>query len=404
MAKYIVILGSLDTKGEEVDFLRRIIAVEGGLPFVIDTGVLNSPTTAADVTRNQVAEAADSSIPELIQANDKANALVAMAEGAGRILHELFQKGHLGGLISIGGSRGTALSTRVMQSIPVGIPKLMVSTMASGNTPFGPYTGTKDIMMMHSIADILGVNAILRPILTNAAAAVVAMSRVAAPVDRKDKRVLAASVLGTTTELVGRIKSIIEKNNYELIAFHAVGSGGRAMEEFIDSGLIEAVFDVTLCEMTAMVVDGAFGAGPNRLRAAGRKGIPQVLAPGGIDFIIEGSPEKLPAKYQERKIMIHTPTITLVRTTAEELTAVGRVVAERLAEGKGPAAVILPLQAFSAFSVRGQPLHDPVADQAFIEAFKSRVPPTIEVIELDTHINDPQVCDTATRWMLEKLG
>lgn len=404
MIRYVAILGTLDTKGAEVDFLRQVVRAEGGEPLVIDTGVLAKPTVEADVTRHQVAEAVGSSIEELIQKGDKSHALVVMAEGASHILRQLFQKGQLGGVLSIGGSRGTALSTRVMQSLPVGVPKLMVSTIASGHNSFGPYVGTKDITLMHSVADILGINAVTRPIFTNAAAAIVAMSRVGAPVRRGEKRVLTASMLGVSTMLVGQIQALMDPDANEVIAFHAVGTGGRSMEELIDSGLVEGVFDVTSGELTALVVDGPFTAGPDRMRAAGRRGIPQVIAPGGVDFIIEGPLDELPAKYRDRKIMVHTPTITLVRTSSEEMAAVGRLIAERLTESTGPAAAILPQRGFGWFAMEGQPLHDPESDRAFIEAFKAHVAARVEVVELDTHLNDPLVGETAVRLMKDMLG
>jgi len=403
MVKYVAILGTLDTKGAEVDFLRQVVSAEGGAPLVVDTGVLGESTIEADVTRHQVAETAESSIEELIRRGEKSHALVVMAEGASRVLQQLLQKGQLGGVLSIGGSRGTALSTRVMQSLPVGVPKLMVSTMASGQNPFGPYVGTKDVTLMHSVADILGINAVTRPIFTNAAAAIVAMSRVGAPVQRGEKQVLSASMLGVSTALVGQIQALMEPD-CEVIAFHSVGTGGRSMEGLIESGLIEGVFDVTPGEMTQLLVGSSFTAGPDRMRAAGRRGIPQVITPGGVDFIIAGPLEELPAKYRDRKIMVHTPTITLVRTSSEEMAAVGRLIAERLAESTGPAAAILPLRAFGWFAMEGQPLHDPESDRAFIEAFKARVPARVKVVELDTHLNAPLVGETAVQLMKNMLG
>jgi len=403
MIRYVVILGTLDTKGAEVDFMRRVVRAEGGKPLVVDTGVLGKPTTEADIARRQVAGAAGSSIETLIQKGDKAHALVVMAEGASRLLRRLLEEGKLGGVLSVGGSRGTALSTRVMQSLPVGIPKLMVSTIASGQNTFGPYVGTKDITLMHSVADILGINAVTRPILTNAAAAIVAMSRVGVRVRRGEKRVLSASMLGVSTALVGQIQALMTQDDCEVIAFHAVGAGGRAMEELIDDGLIEGVFDVTPGEITQHLTGSLFSAGPNRMRAAGRQGIPQIIAPGGVDFIIEGPLEELPARYRGRKIMVHTPTITLVRTSPEEMAAVARLIAERLAESTGPAAAILPLRAFGWFAREGQPLHDPEADRAFIETFRVHVPARVQVVEMDTHLNAPGVGETVVRLMKEML-
>jgi len=222
-------------------------------------------------------------------------------------------------------------------------------------------------------------------------------------VQRGEKAILTASMLGVSTALIGQIGALLAETS-EVIAFHAVGTGGRAMEELIDGGLVEGGFEVTPGEMTALAVDGPFSAGPERMRAAGRRGIPQVVAPGGLDFIIEGPVETLPARYRGRKTMAHTPTISLVRTSAEEMAQVARLIAGRLAESRGPAAAILPLQAFGWFAREGQPLHDPESDRAFIETFKAHAPPAVKIVELDTPLNDPLVAETAARLMNEMLG
>jgi uncharacterized protein (UPF0261 family) len=404
MTRHVVILGSLDTKGPEVRFLRERVLAEGGAPLVVDTGVLDGPTIPAEVSRQQVVEAAGSSIEALIGKGDKAHALVTMAEGASIVLRDLLKEGRLGGVLSIGGSRGTALSTRVMQSLPVGVPKLMVSTMASGHNPFGPYVGTKDITLMHSVADVQGINAVTRPIFTNAAAAITAMSRVGQRVHRSSRRVMTASMLGVTTTLVGQIQALMERKEGEVIAFHAVGTGGRSMEELIEDGIVEGVFEVTPGEMTALVVDGPFSAGPERMKAAGRQGIAQIIAPGGLDFIIEGPKDELPERYRGRQTMIHTPTISLVRTSAGEMEQVARLIADRLSGSSGPAAAILPLRAFGWFAREGQPLHNPESDRAFIDTFKAHAPASVRIIEMDTHLNDPEVGETAVGLMQEMLG
>jgi uncharacterized protein (UPF0261 family) len=404
MTRYVFILGSLDTKGAEVGFLRQKVLDEGGQALVVDTGVLGDATIPADIDRQTVASAGGGSIQELIEAGDKSHALVVMANGASRLLGEYLARGELGGVLSIGGSRGTALGTQVMQTLPVGVPKLMVSTIASGQNTFGPYVGTKDVTLMHSVADIQGVNTVTRPIFTNAAAAIVAMSRVGSRIQRGERRVLSASMLGVTTDLVSQIQASLAPQACEVIAFHAVGAGGMAMEELIASGVVEGVFDITPGEMTQFHVGGKFSAGPKRMCAASQRGIPQVVAPGGVDFIIEGPLDELPARYRGRQVMMHTPTITLVRTSTEEMAAVGEMIAERLSESKGPAGMILPKQSFGWFAMRGQPLHDPAADQAFIRAFKQRVSARVEVVEMDTYMNDPRVASQAVEMMTAMLG
>lgn len=399
MPRYVAILASLDTKSEEAAFLRDVIRAEGGTPLLVDTGVLGQPGIQADISREEVARAAGTTLEEIIRAGDKARALVAMADGASRVLLRLLADGQLGGVLSIGGSRGTALGTRVMQSLPVGIPKLMVSTMASGPTPFGPYVGTKDVTLMHSVADIGGVNSVTRVVLGNAARAITAISRASTPVIKTKPCVLAATMLGASTALVEQIRRAMTSGDCEVIAFHAVGTGGRAMEELVAEGLIDGVFDVSPTELLAHVVGGPFSAGPDRMRAAGHRGIPQVVAPGGLDFIIEGPPETLPGRYAGRKIMRHTPTITLVRPSPEEMRAVASLIAERLAESRGPAAIIIPLRGFSAFSTEGQPLHDAESDRAFVEAIRAQVPSRVELVELDAALNDAVIAETAVRLM-----
>jgi uncharacterized protein (UPF0261 family) len=404
MGRHIVILGSLDTKAAEIAFLRAAVRAQGGEPLVLDTGVLGEPGIEADVTRHQVAAAAGTTIAELISRGDKSHALLCMAEGAARLVLQMLREGRLGGVLSIGGSRGTALGTRVMQTLPVGVPKLMVSTMASGHNSFGPYVGSKDVTLMHSVADVMGINAVTRPIFGNAAAAIVAMSRVGAPVRRAEATVFAASMLGASTPLVSHIRTRVAGEGGELIAFHAQGTGGRSMEEMIEGGLVDGVFDVSPGEVVAELLAGPYSAGPDRMRAAGRRGIPQVVAPGGVDFIIlDGPLEALPTRYRGRKTLQHTPALSLVRTSAAEMAAAGRAIAARLAESTGPAAAILPRRGFGAFSTPGQPLWDPEADRAFAEAFKASAPSRVRILELDAALNDPPVAEAAVRLMREMM-
>lgn len=404
MTKSIVILGSLDTKGTETEFLRQRVQAEGGSPLVMDTGVLGEASIAADVTRHQVAAAGGSSIAALIDGRDKTHALVTMAQGAAKLLGEMLQRGELGGVLSIGGSRGTALSTRVMQSLPLGVPKVMVSTIASGEYTFGPYVGTKDVMMMHSVTDVQGINTLTRAIFTNAAAAVVGMSRSARPLQTDGKRVFTASMLGVSTALVSQIQKLMEARHSEVIGFHAIGSGGRSMEELIaSSDLVQGMFDLTPGEIVQEIAHSSCSAGPERMLAASRRGIPVVASTGGLDFIITGPLEGLPAEYLARKVMQHTPTVSLVRTSIDEMRQAGRIIAERLSQSKGPAAMILPLEAFGWFAREGQPLHDPASDRAFMESFKQHVSARVQVVEMDTHLNDPLVGETAVQLMENML-
>jgi uncharacterized protein (UPF0261 family) len=400
----VVVLASLDTKAEEADFVCQVVRDEGGEPLLVDTGVLGRPRTRADVSRHQVAEAAGTTIASVIAAKDQAQALVVMADGARHIVDELFEQGRLGGILSIGGSRGTALGTRVMQALPIGIPKLMLSTMATGQTPFGPYVGTRDVTMMPSVADVLGVNVVTRPILTNAAVAITAMARAGTPILPGTGQVFAATMLGATTPLVEEIRRRVSAGGRQLVAFHATGTGGRVMEELIDEGVVHGVFDVSLSEIVGWLAGGPFSAGAHRLEAAGRRGIPQVIVPGGIDFVIEGPPNSLPERYAGRHTLCHTPTITLVRTSADELRALARYIGERVADGAGPVAVVLPRSGFSRFSIAGEPLHEPETDRAFVEALVDALPARCHVVELEADVNDAQVAESAVQLMDEMLG
>lgn len=400
MAPYVVILGSLDTKGTEVAFLRRCVEEEGGYPFVVDTGVLAEATVPADVGREDVAAAAGTTIAALIAAGDKSAALEQMATGATHIVLSLLRQGHLGGVLSLGGSRGTGLSTRVMQALPVGVPKLMISTMASGQNRFDPYVGTKDVTLMHSVADVQGINPVTRPIFRNAAAAITAMSRTGHPLQPGTVPAYGASMLGASTALLGQIEELLDPDAEQLVAFHATGTGGRALEELIEQGIFQGVFEVTPAEVLQQLVGSPFTAGAERMLAAAQAGLPQVVAPGGLDFIIAaGPPESLPARYRARKLMAHTPTITIVRTSAEEMAAVARLIAERLAAATGPAAFILPTHAYSCFALPGQPLHDPESDRAFATVLEKHLPPAVELVKLETDLNDPLVARTAVDLM-----
>ncbi len=363
--RVVAILGTLDTKAREIDFVRQVVLEEGGVPLVIDTGVLGRPGISADIGREEVAEAGGGSIEGLIAAGDKADAL---------------------------------------RALPIGVPKLMGSTLASGPMPFGPYVGTKDVTLMHAVADILGVNAVTRPILRNAAAAITAMSRVGAPVTPGPRPTLAATMLGTSTPLVDQIRGRMGESGYDTVAFHATGTGGRSMEALIGQGIFKGVFDVTLTEIVAWLTDGPHSAGPERMEGAASRGLPQVIAPGGLDQIILGPPDSVPPRYAGRKKLLHTPRITVVRTSAQELAKAARAVAQRLGRSKGPVAVILPLRGFSVVSTEGQPLHDPQADRAFIETIQEALPTHIRTVELDTHINDVKVAGAATELMLEMLA
>lgn len=393
MTKPIAIIGTLDTKGHEVAYLRDQVRSRGHKVWIVDPGVLGEPAIEADFTREQVARAGGGELAALVAAGDKGRAIQTMIDGTRAIVVRLYAEGKLGGVLAVGGGQGTAIGTAAMQALPIGVPKVMVSTMASGQNVFEPYVGTSDVTLMHSVADILGVNAITRRIFANAAAAVVAMAEASEAVEESGRVVVGATMLGLTTPCVLRAKDLLDAAGYELVAFHPNGTGGRSMERLIDQGLIEGVLDISTQELTGHVCHGLFDAGPDRLTAAGRLGIPQVVAPGGTDYIVLGPLDSLSPEHQSRSLIIHNPNITLVRTAREEMAEVGKLMARRLNRASGPAAVLVPLGGFSFSDRPGHAFFDPESKAALIEALRQDLAPGVELSTIDAHINDPIFAD-----------
>jgi len=390
----IVIIGTLDTKGPETGLVRDEVARRGYAPLVIDPGILGEPAIAADVTRQQVARAGGHELEDLIASGDKHQCQQAMIDGLVQVVARLHDEGQVAGVVAVGGAQGTAMATAAMRALPVGIPKVMVSTVACGQTPFGPYVGTKDITMIHSVADILGLNRVTERILAQAAAAVTAMAAVevskegSGTNDGAARELVAITQAGITTPGVMGIKDRLEGMGFEVIAFHCNGIGGQAMEEMILEGVITGVVDFTPHEITDLLYGGLMPAMPGRLEAAGRMGIPQVVTPGATDIRLHGRPEELPEELRGRACVQHTPTHTHVRSSAEEMAAVARFIAERLGEGNGPRALMIPLRGFSTLNREGEVLFDEESNQAFVRAMEEALSPEVELIKVDAHIND----------------
>jgi uncharacterized protein (UPF0261 family) len=320
-----------------------------------------------------------------------------MAEGAAKVTREFFDQGEISGVISLGGGSGTVVGTRAMRTLPVGIPKVMVSSMASGN--MRPYVGTSDITMMYSVVDISGLNRISRQILRNAALAVCGMAEAKeeeAPVDRP---LIAATMFGVTTPCVTEAKRILEENGYEVLIFHANGPGGMAMEQLIGEGQIQAVLDITTTELPDELCGGKGSAGPHRLEKAGEMGIPQVVVPGAMDMV-NYFPDAIPPQFRNRLLYVHNPATTLMRTNEEENRQLAESMARKLSRAKGPVVVYIPLRGFSAIDAPGQPFFSPEANRAFIEALKTNLPSRISVIEKDMHINDPSFARALVKALL----
>lgn len=388
MGKNIVLIATLDTKGNEAAFIRDEIRARRHHPIVIDAGVQGKPRIPATYTRQQVARAAGSTLKGLVEGNDRGIAVAAMARGVENVVRKLYARAELDAVIGIGGSAGTTIATQAMRALPVGIPKMMVSTLASGNTR--PYVGTKDITLMYSVVDISGLNRVSRAVFANAAAAVCAMAT-ARRFSKADRPLLAATMFGVTTPCVEKVRSALESDaaGYEMLVFHATGTGGQAMEGLVRDKLLSGVVDITTTELADELVGGVLSAGPDRLEAAGEAGIPQVICPGAIDMVNFGPRDTVPQKWAHRKFHQHNPTVTLMRTTPEENRRLGEWTAEKLNKAKGPTAVLLPLRGVSQIDAPGQPFYDPEADAAYREGLKSKIDAAkIPVREIDAHIND----------------
>lgn len=396
----IVVVGTLDTKGSEVGFLRDTIAKTGHTPLVVDTGILGQPAIAADISREQVAEAGGEPLQSLIERKDKAHAQAVMIRGLETVITQLYASGDLQGIVAVGGAQGTAIATAGMRKLPVGIPKVMLSTVACGMTTFGPYVGTKDIAMIHSVADISGLNRVTYMLLAQAAHTVVGMASARAP-DASGRELVAITQAGITTPGVMEIKDSLERRGFEVIAFHCNGIGGQAMEEMILEGVIQGVIDFSPHEITDYLYGGLMPAHPDRLSAAGQMGIPQIVVPGGTDIRLYGVGADLPEELRQRPTVQHTPTHTHVRTSADEMAGVAHFIASRLNAARGPRAAIVPLRGFSMLNRQGSPLFDPLANQAYSQTLKAELSSEVRYIEVDAHINDAEFARVCVETFLD---
>jgi len=400
--KTIALIGTFDTKGEEFCFLRDQIESAGLRTLMIDVGVLDSPSFAVDISQAEVAAAAKEDLAQLRAEQNRGRSVTVMALGARTILLRLFAQAAIDGVVSLGGSAGTSIATAAMRELPYGFPKLMVSTLASGDTK--PYVGTKDICMMPSVLDISGLNRVSRRILSNAAGAICGMVA-AEPAGLLDQRqAIAATMFGVTTPCVTAARRMLEQRGYEVLVFHATGAGGQAMEQLIADGAVRAVLDITTTELADELVGGVLTAGPHRLEAAGSKGIPQLICPGAIDMVNFGPAETVPAHFRNRQLYVHNPTVTLMRTTPEECAEIGRLTATKLNQATGPVTVLIPLQGVSALDKSGMPFHSPAALNAYRQALKAALSPAIRLVELDAHINDDSFALAAVDLLMESLA
>lgn len=400
MRRTVGIIGTLDTKGPDFAFLRDAITKAGCDVLVIDTAVVGDPAFEPDVTREEVARAGGVDLAKLIEVRDRGEAVGAMARGVAEVARRLYEEGKIHGLIGMGGGAGTLIGSSAMRALPVGVPKLLVSTVASGDV--APYVGITDITMMHSVVDVSGVNSISRTIYTNAAAAIAGMvqSEVAAG---DDKPIIGATMFGNTTRAVNHARGLLEQQGYEVLVFHATGAGGRSMEALVDDGHIAGVLDMTTTEWADQLCGGVLSAGPNRLEAAGRAGIPQVVVPGCLDMCNFWARPTVPEKYKDRTFYEWNPNITLMRTTVEENRQLGEIFAEKLNAATGPVEVLVPMRGLSEIDIEGKPFHLPEANEAFVESLRAKLRPDIEIRIFDTDINDPAFATASVETLVGML-
>ncbi|MEJ5274966.1 MAG: Tm-1-like ATP-binding domain-containing protein [Thermogemmata sp.] len=425
----VLLIGTLDTKGEEYRYVRDSLVKAGLEVITADAGVLGPPAFEPEVPRESLFRLGGVDYAIVRAAGDRGQAVAAAAQGAAHLAQELYQAGRLSGILGLGGSAGTTIATAAMRVVPLGVPKLMVSTLASGQVQ--PYVGTRDILMLHSVVDIAGLNRISRQVLDTAVAAMQGMAQAyerrrvfpKAPSAAEfandlgdqsqatsrgvpassDKPVIAATMFGVTTPCVQAARQHLEAAGYEVVVFHATGTGGRTMEELIRDGWIAGVLDITTTELADELVGGILSAGPDRLTAAAMCGIPQVVSVGALDMVNFGPPLTVPEQFRCRRLHAHNPNVTLMRTTPQEMDRLGKEIAEKTSASRGPTAVVLPLRGVSALDAEGQPFWWPEADHALFQSIRNWIAPQVRLVELDLHINDPAFARTCAELLLEML-
>jgi uncharacterized protein (UPF0261 family) len=383
----VALLGTLDTKGGEYAFLRDRVREHGVDVLLIDAGILGEPLVVPDIGRDEVAAAGGTDIASLVEADDRGAAIAAMSRGAAEIVLALHADGRIDGVLGLGGSGNSTIIAESMRALPVGVPKLLVSTVASGDTR--PYMGAVDITMTYSVVDIAGINRISAKVMTNAAAMIAGAVTARTPELGVEKPLIGASMFGVTTAAVTAARERLEELGYEVLVFHATGAGGQSMEALARAGFLAGVLDTTTTELADELVGGVLSAGPDRLEAAGAEGVPQVVSLGALDMVNFGPRETVPSVFHDRNLYVHNATVTLMRTTPDETLELGRLIGKKLSAAVGPTVLFVPLRGVSAIAVSGQVFHDPEADAALLRGLDETLSPTVERHDMDTDINDP---------------
>ncbi len=402
MSGTVLLVGALDTKGVEYAFVKDLIEAAGLETLVVDFGVMGQPAFEPDVSRTEVASAGGGDLAYLASGTHKDEAMRTMAQGLASVVERLYAEGRFDGVLGMGGSGGTSIATAAMRTLPVGVPKLMVSTVGGGDV--SAYAGSKDITFMPSVVDVAGINRLSRAIYANAAGAIAGMVQTEAEASAQERPLIAASMFGNTTAAVDHARGLLEAEGYEVLVFHATGSGGRTMEDLISDGYIAGCLDMTTTELADEICGGVFSAGPDRVQAAPRQGIPTVVVPGCVDMANYGGIETVPDHYRERTLYEWNPEVTLLRTNEEENRQMGAMLAAAANAGQaGKVSVLIPLGGVSMLDSDGDRFWDPDADQACFDALKNDLRADIPLIEVDANINDPVFAEKAVAVLLEML-
>ena len=405
MSKTICVIGAFDTKGEDHAFLRQEILKLGCQVLTINIGVLGTTTLfPVDFEAKDVLKAGGIDLGGIRAQGDKGAAMKAYDQAAPRLVRELYDQGKFDGIIGMGGSGGSSIIASAMRSIPIGLPKVLVSTVASGDVSF--YVRGKDITMIPSIVDVAGLNRISRLIYARAAGAICGMAQNEPPQSREDRPIITASMFGNTTDCVNACGKALNDRGFEVLVFHATGAGGRAMETSVADGLVEGVLDITTTEWADELCQGVFSAGPERLDAPGQRGIPHLIVPGCVDMANYGAPSTVPEKFRQAKRLFYewNPSVTLMRTNADENRQMGEIFAKKANAATGPVAFLIPLRGVSMLDGDGQPFCDREADRAIFDAIKANVKPGIPIVEVDLNINDPAFAANAVEMMLQLMS
>jgi len=401
MSKTIALVGTLDTKGEEIDFLRSLILARGHKVLIADMGILGEPFLHADISRGEIARNGGEDIDVLKEKGDETFAQRIMAAGLKKIILSLLESRKIHGLLAIGGGQGSIIVAPTLKSLPFGFPKLLVSTKVT-QAGARPYVGSKDVLILPPVADLAGINSLTSSVLTNAAGAISGMVEIEKP-EVKHKLVVIISMNGTVTDCGLSVKALLEKNGYEVLVFHTIGTGGEALEEYVKSNKVHAVIELGVNEITNDLMGGLASSGPDRLTAAGNRGVPQIVVPGSADFINFLGPETVPQKYKKRKIYSHNPQATLIRTNVRDNRLLGKTIADKLNQSRGPVVVLWPKKGLSTLDHSGKAFWDPYADMALLKSLKNHLDPCITLIESDAYINDPEFAQ-AVFLAFEKIG